>query len=80
LKSFVSLYKFTKNIVNLRSFELISLQLGKVGSSSILKSYPKSYQVYGGCLAISDKYFSHENSSKFFTISRNRLVYGIATR
>ena len=61
-----SIFKFVKNIWNLRQCDLISLQMGKVGSSSILMSYPSSFQGHSWDSEPPGKYFSSRNTSSVF--------------
>jgi len=70
--------------VNLRSFDLVSLQMGKVGSSSILKSYPKSYQGHSWDSDLPNKYFSSKDNSTIigylFSLLRWKIKFQIVRK
>lgn len=72
-----SVIKFLKNLWNLRQFNLVSIQMGKVGSSSILKSYPKSYQGHSWDDELPVKYFSSRNTSTLAGIIFGKLKWFI---
>lgn len=84
MKAVQSLYQFVKNIINLRSFDLVSLQMGKVGSSSILRSYPTSYQGHNWDASPPIKYFSSNDRSTvighLFSLLRWRIKFYIVRR
>lgn len=66
MRVFTAFFKFLKNLYHLREFEVISIQMGKVGSSSILKSFPKSYQGHSWDAELPVKYFSSRNTNTIF--------------
>lgn len=65
------------NLYNLKNFDVLSIQMGKVGSTTILNSYPNSYQGHSWSSDSPIKYFSSKDSSSILGFAFTRIRWKI---
>lgn len=71
------LYNFLYNLYSIRQIDVISIQMGKVGSTSILKSIDHCYQGHSWDSDLPNKYFSSRDGSTILGYCFSKLRWAL---
>ena len=73
----LDLYNFLCNLYSIRKIDVVSIQMGKVGSTSILKSINHCYQGHSWDSDLPNKYFSSRDGSTTLGYCLSKLRWAL---